>query len=275
MKSILFPTDFSANAKHALGFAVYLAQQAQARLCVQHVYMTPIVDAPHATSSMIASLIEAAKEQAEASMKDFLADLGHQHPWLNCESYVEHGFVVDNVLARAEAIKCDYIVMGTRGATNLIDKLIGSNAQGIIEKAKCPVWAIPEKAKSDEIKSVLYAADYEGDENEKIREVLTFANYFKAQVHVLHIRDRDEPEIFSSKGIAERLKDTFDGEPISFRNLVRDDVKEGLDVYIENQRPDVLVLATHRRNYFESLFHRSITKHFAHSSKTPILALHK
>lgn len=275
MKTILFPTDFSANAQHALGFAIYLAQQASARLCVQHVYMTPIVDAPHATSSMIASLVEAAKEQAEKNMSEFLTGLELKHPWLKFESFVEHGFVVENVIAKAEEIKCDYIVMGTRGASNLIDKMIGSNAQGVIEKSKCPVFAIPDKAKSDEIKSVLYAADYEGDEKEKIREVLDFAKFFGAEVHVLHIRDRDEPEVFSSKGIADRLKEAFEGEQITFRNLVRDDVKEGLDVYIENQRPDVLVLATHRRNYFESLFHRSITKHFAQSSKTPILALHK
>lgn len=275
MKNILFPTDFSHAASHALDFVVYLAQANDSDVTLLHVYSSPYVD-PYMSAETIGIILQESKNQAETRMKDLKEELAVKHPWLKVSTRVQHGFVVETIVGVADEVNCDYIVMGTKGATNLIDRVVGSNTFGVIEKAKCPVWSIPENIHIKEVKTVMYATDYSGDERNSIEKVLGFSKLMGAQTKVVHFHELYEPNIgHADQAHKNILKEQFRAEDISFINLTRNDATDGIEQYIENQKPDVLALAMHDRGFWSGLFHSSTTRHFALTAKSPLLVIHK
>ncbi len=275
MKNLLFPTDFSKPAEHAMDFAVYLAQANDSEITILHVYGSPFVD-QYMTPETISAIMHESKIKSETDIKNLKEELSVKHPWLKVNTRVEHGFVVDATLKVAEELKCDYIIMGTKGASGIFDKIIGSNTLGVIEKATCPVWAIPGSTHIKEIKTVMYATDYIGDDIAAINQILKFSKLVGAETKVVHFHELYEPNISDADNYRKmNLQDHFKAENISFINLNRDGVTEGIETYVENQNPNVLVLAMHKRGFWSSLFHSSTTKHFALSSKIPLLTIHK
>jgi nucleotide-binding universal stress UspA family protein len=274
MKTFLFPTDFSANADHALDYAVYGAQASNGKIIILNVYFAIAPDI-HLSPTMMQELIDEARRQSEKSMTALSDALQIKHPWLQFETRCEHGFAVDNICGLAEAEKVDYIVMGTKGASNMLDKMIGSTASAVIQAAKQPVWVIPQSAKEKQINQILYAADFEGEEKKTIEQVLDFATCFEAETHIVHITEEFEPHIENAAKQMELLKETLHGSNVTFRNLNRADAEEAIETYIQNQQPDVLVVAPHQRGYWASLFHQSMTRHFTLTSKIPLLAIKK
>ncbi|MEZ4240736.1 MAG: universal stress protein, partial [Myxococcota bacterium] len=55
---------------------------------------------------------------------------------------VEVGPVVDGVLAAAEELGADLIVMGTHGRTGLARMVLGSVAEGVVHRAHVPVMLV-------------------------------------------------------------------------------------------------------------------------------------
>ncbi|MDZ4758352.1 MAG: universal stress protein [Bacteroidota bacterium] len=275
MKNILFPTDFSKSANHALEFAVYMAQMGNKSLNILNVYMTPKVSDEAVTDDVYKTQLAESKKNAHHNIQNLKEELAVRHPWLTVHTHIEYGFIAETILAYAENTQCNYIVMGTHGAKGFLDNILGSNTLAVIENAKIPVWAIPLQSKIEEIKTITYASDYEGDEIPIITQVLDFATLFEIDTHVIHIHEEYEPEITPSEQITDILKAHFEGKRITFRTINRKDAVEGLEQYIINQKPEVLALARHERGFWSNMFHRSFTKHFAHASKTPILILHK
>jgi nucleotide-binding universal stress UspA family protein len=53
------------------------------------------------------------------------------------------GQAVSVILARAAALKADYIVLGSHGHGAVFDLLVGSTTQGVLRKAPCPVLVVP------------------------------------------------------------------------------------------------------------------------------------
>ncbi|MDZ4757737.1 MAG: universal stress protein [Bacteroidota bacterium] len=275
MENLLFPTDFSKAAAHAMDFAIYLAQANDSALTILHVYGSPYVD-PYMSPETIGAILRESHSQSETDLKNLKEELAVKHPWLKVSTRVEHGFVVEATLQVAEEINCDYIIMGTKGASGILDKIIGSNTFGVIEKSKCPVWSIPITAHIKEFKTVMYATDYSGDEVASIQQILNFSKLVGAETKVIHFHELFEPNISDADKVAKtNLQGRFKGENISFINLTRLDTNEGIEQYIENQNPNVLALAMHRRGFWSNLFHSSTTRHFALTSKIPVLAIHK
>ncbi len=275
MKNLLFPTDFSKAAEHALQFAVNLAKANNSSIHILHVYPSPYID-PYMSPETIGAIIHESQTQGELQLKNIKHELEIKNPWLKVDTAVMHGFVGDIVLQIADETKCDYIVMGTKGASGIIDKIIGSNTFALIQKAKCPVWAIPEDSSISQIKTIMYASDYNGDEIDSIKQLLNFAKLVGAEIKVVHFHELYEPNISDADQVArQKLEEHFKSENISFTNLNRGDVNEGIEQYIESKNPDVLALAMHTRGFWSNLFHSSTTKHFALTSKIPVLAIHK
>jgi nucleotide-binding universal stress UspA family protein len=198
-----------------------------------------------------------------------------QHPSLKLETRSEFGFTSDTIEEIARDGHFDYIVMGTKGAGNIIDEVLGSNTVSVFDKAPCPVWAIPSHSKNNNIKNVVYASDYDGNDKKTINETLDFAAIFNAEVHVIHIMEENEPNVFSVDEYTNSLRKEYSEKPISFRNMHRKDLESGVVHYAENQHADVIVVARQERGFLESLFHKSASKQFLLHSNIPILALKK
>jgi nucleotide-binding universal stress UspA family protein len=277
MRTILFPTDFSKNAQHASEYMGVLAKQMNANITFLHIYSIPLVseyNLPHEIESLIAQNRIAALEDLHQFVENFINETKIDKSKINTK--VEYGFIPEKTVDIANQIKADFIVMGTKGASDAFDKWIGTVAQKVVKLAECPVWIIPEKAPIHYPKNIMYAADLTGDEAVATQKLLDIAKLFDANCNVVHIHEKIELNVgHQVEAMINFLADKFKHENATFRYVNRDDVTEGLEVYVKNHKPDVLALSTHKKSFFDKLFEKSVTKHFVQEAKMPILSFNK
>ncbi|MGE4343831.1 MAG: universal stress protein [Geoalkalibacter sp.] len=154
-RTIVYATDLSDNAAHAFRHAVGLARCHDGVIHILHVlpevesavmnYVSTVMG-PDQLADMelghkdeVRKLIEQRLKQfAEDELKDHPEDLGRV-----TEIHVRHGQAVGTILTLARELDADLIVMGTHGKGRLHYTFLGSVAEKVLHRAKCPVLAVP------------------------------------------------------------------------------------------------------------------------------------
>ena len=136
IRTILHPTDFSANSDHAFRLACSLARAHGARVQVLHVARHPVI-----------SPAEDASPAGAVRYQEELTEKLHKMQAEGEKVPVEHQllFVGDpaaEILRVAQAVKADLIVLGTHGRTGLGRLLMGSVAEQVVRRAPCPVVTV-------------------------------------------------------------------------------------------------------------------------------------
>jgi nucleotide-binding universal stress UspA family protein len=93
--------------------------------------------------------------------KNLQSDYG---PLLELETICQHGFLMATMNELVNAKMVELVIMGTHGASNFLDNLIGSNTSLFIKDAPCPVLAVPSQAYFTGFKNITYASGFESDE---------------------------------------------------------------------------------------------------------------
>jgi nucleotide-binding universal stress UspA family protein len=133
IRTILHPTDFSTTAKLAMELAHAIARDHGARLIVLHV--EPESLAAGGTVPIEPRFFWDDLEQMRCQLDG--PDL--KYP---VESQMRRGDVVTEILHAAEERDCDLIVMGSHGRRGLGRLLMGSAAEAILRRARCPVLTV-------------------------------------------------------------------------------------------------------------------------------------
>ncbi len=136
-EKIVFPTDFSEHSKAALGHATALARDTGATLMIVYVKedLDVYADTGFAGYPLATNDDELLKELEEVKPLD---------PKVACEHKLLHGNPEDEVVEYAEQVGADMIVMGTHGRRGLTRLLMGSVAEAVVRKARCPVLTIKQ-----------------------------------------------------------------------------------------------------------------------------------
>ncbi len=143
---VVVPYDFSPAAKAALEQAVELAPKFGARLELVHVvdestdYIVPI-DVPPVPSLYLRELAERLGVYLEGSAGPA------REAGLSCETRVLRGLAAPEILDRLEATRPMMVVMGTRGRAGWRRALLGSVAERVVRRARCPVLVVPDPAR--------------------------------------------------------------------------------------------------------------------------------
>lgn len=136
IKKILFPTDFSPFAVHALDYAAAMAQEFDATLYMLYVeeVLPYIPGDPERKFPDPAEVEKHAQNQMES-------DIG-KHGAITTKRFVARGIPADEICAFAKAQEINLIVMATHGRTGLKHVLMGSTTEKVVRKAPCPVLSI-------------------------------------------------------------------------------------------------------------------------------------
>jgi nucleotide-binding universal stress UspA family protein len=278
MRTLLFPTDFSENAIHASEYAGLLAHKFEANVVLLNIYSVPIMteyQIPYNIDDFTAEMKEVSEKNLDIFTDKFIE--ATYLPKERISQRIEYGFVADVIIETAKAISADMIVMGTKGASNILEKWIGTTAQTVMKTAHCPVWIIPEGATINYPQKFLYAADLQEDEIMATQKVMEFVTPLQALCKVIHIDDYFE--IGENQEVKEKiseLKEEFkDDDNVFVRNIRRDDIIEGLETYIQSYKPDVLALAVYEKSLFSKIFEESVTNHFVFEANLPLLIFRK
>ena len=277
MKTILFPTDFSKNAAHASRYAGMVAKLFDANIVLLHVYHIPMVPA-YNTSFEVKDTIVQNENDIKEELQTFATELMKNSNLANERiiQKIEYGFASEKTVEIADSMNVDLIVMGTKGASDMLDKWLGTHAQDVIKNAKCPVLTIPNDVPIDYPQRILYAADFKDDEIHAVQKVLDFAKFLGATCKVMHVHEGFEPNI--GHIVEETIKDLenkFKDEDVTVQQFHRDDTIEGIETYIKTYAPDILAMPIHEKSFLDNIFNTSVTQHFIQEAKIPMLTFKK
>ena len=139
MSKILFPTDFSTLGRQALEMATALAKERGAKLLIAHAEEPPIA---YGGGEFYYGIEEPNREEIRQMLIAVLPTdtaVGYEHRML-----VGHPATAIVYLAEKEHV--DMIVMPTHGRTGLLRLLMGSVAEEVVRKARCPVLTVKAAA---------------------------------------------------------------------------------------------------------------------------------
>lgn len=284
IQNILVPTDFSDNAQKAISFAVNFAEKAQARLFFVY-SLQPLIP----TNTPIQEFPKVMDEFRETSQNNLMkvvdeayAALGKVRKEENCRFILKEGpFIVENICEAIKTYKIDLVIMGTQGASGLKKMIFGSNTVGVIEKSDCPVLVIPPLDNLKEIKKIAYATDF-SHTDEEFKVVLEYAKILDASVEMVYIFPVYPPpahfdiETFYRDAYVEQLRKKFDYQLIQlyFMNGGKENnITNGIDHFVKYYKPQLLIMFTKKRGWFDKIFDKSMTKDIAFHSRVPLLSI--
>lgn len=271
MKTILVPTDFSDNAAHALTYAAALANQVRAKLIIVHIINLPVRSVgSNAIIPRDAQLENESQQELNQLSKKLQMEYGSE---LEVDTICQFGFFMATLNELVVTKLVDLVIMGTHGASNLLDNLIGSNTSLYIKVASCPVLAVPAQANFTGFKKIAYASDFESDETIFLHQLFGMAEPFKTEVTILNVQTIYQLNIVDDDQILRDIVKHFPENRYSFATIKEDDVVEGLHQFLEDNTVDMLAISIHKRDFLEDLFHRSISKQLLFHATVPVLSL--
>lgn len=268
----LVPTDFSNPSKTALSYAAHMAKKLQGEIIV--LWFNSIQSTQKTLSKwkkLEAEMIAIAEEDAQHLVQEVLAEIDGELPVTY--HYTSGPSFAESVDAYAVENGVDMIVMGTKGATGLKRVLIGSHTASVIDRSRVPVLVVPEKAVFRPMQKIVYASDLYEIEYE-IKTIATLAAVYNATLHVLHISPVSSILKINKNFLPDLIK------MASYQNLVYNDIKDdnvskAIDAYIQEIDADLLAMFTHKLDFYEKLFGRSVTRELAFYAHVPLLTFNR
>lgn len=273
MKTILVPTDFSEAADNALKVAKSIAQKTKATIHLANFYSIPVADYSYPEISMPAEIMEEVRKSATEGVEKLAANLNAEG--FSATSTVEMGMVSDEIVELGNKLEADLIIMGTTGASGILNKIIGSNAARVMQRTMRPIILVPQDAAFDGIDKVVYLDQLKEDDTAVLSKLFAFAD----ELGVNNIKLLNVNTGFFFQPVNEhlliQLDRAFGLERIKLETVDGADVKEGIDHYLENHQIDLVVMSTHKKTLLERIFSGSNTNEMALYSKVPLLVYHK
>ena len=270
---ILIPTDFSANAVHAINYASLLGKVMNADLILLHVY-TPAVTRGNVAYPLITEEKGRMTREAMEKLHNISATVSENYG-IGCEHLVKIGSPVDEIVKEAEEQKVDLIVMGTLGASGMSKIVFGSNTAFVMEKATCPVFVVPANSALALPKKIVFATNYADNDIQTVKDLIKITQPLRAELILLHVSkenlksDNDLIEDFS-RAVAKEVKI----EQPFYYIMHHEDIQKGIDHFVDSVGADLIVMSMRKRGILEKVFDSSLSKRMAYQARIPLLVFH-
>jgi nucleotide-binding universal stress UspA family protein len=136
-------TDGSEESALAIRAAAQLFQLERGAVLVHAFQPPPLIDAGLAYG-VVYDIGTAGRTAAKARLAGEAAKLAAEG--VDVQPALRDGFAPDEILAAAQSLPADLIVMGSRGRGGLAHVLLGSTAERVVQRASMPVLVVPRRA---------------------------------------------------------------------------------------------------------------------------------
>lgn len=283
MKTILVPTDFSDNALKAMQYAIRFANKTGSHLVFFRATDTIVPEtAPvHLYHELVKSDVEENLEELRKQVAQAYTATGIAPTPENHTLDVEYGAFKNMIHVVIDKHQAKMIIMGTQGASGLKKVFFGSNTAGLFAHVDIPVLAVPADTPADTVTKIGYASDLT-DFGDELAKVVAFAKPFGATIDLFHVHPV-YPQLvdvtkFDKEKTLHTLTSKFDYSKLHI-TLVHteydNDIVAGIQQYVTEEKPSLLVMFTHERSWFDKLFNPSISQSVAFGTTTPLLVFKK
>ncbi len=190
IKRILVPVDFSGTGEKVLEEVVLMSKRTESTITLLTVLEGPLSNAgPDLFGLSINhkvkyddAIMDWVKQHLEAFKKKLIACGANKVDYI-----IEKGSPYKKILAIANKIKADIIVMGTHGVSGVREFVMGSNTFRVVSEATCPVLSIQKHTKQAGFKEILLPFHDKAHSREKVDYAIGVAKLYGASVHILGI----------------------------------------------------------------------------------------
>jgi nucleotide-binding universal stress UspA family protein len=141
---ILCPVDFSDHSRHALDQAIAIGRHYGAAVTALHV-IPPITPLVPSIDSPVPPPFIYSPEDLEAIRRHAVAFVDAERAEAPITTTVVEGYVVPEIVETAASLVADLIVIGTHGRSGVERLVLGSVAERVLAKARCPVMTVPPR----------------------------------------------------------------------------------------------------------------------------------
>lgn len=274
IRKILVAYDFSEAADAALKHAVVMARRYTAEIHLLHVIesfsLTSAIS--HAFSKSQKEFEEKVGEKAVEKLQE-LAKKTASESFRPVHPVLENGRIHKTVIATAEKIDADIVLVGAHGVTGAQEHLVGSNTSKIMMNCPCPVIAVHAAGHQD-FRNILLPIDHSPVSRQKVRYATDIAKHYSAKVHVIGtttLTDDDLVRKFELK--VHQVGDFLDEHGVD--NTVRVERGESLSQialnHINDTKADLIIIMTEQEG--SSLFFGNAAQHVLNHSSVPVMTV--
>ncbi len=143
MKKILVPTDFSEKAENALKVAAQLAKKFNAEIYLFHMHGAAMQIWSNPAGDTRSNDLPEAIFFMKLAKKRFDELLSRPYlKGLKVHDTVEINKAFDGIMETSRKHDCDFIIMGSQGATGFKEMFIGSNTEKVVRTSEVPVLVV-------------------------------------------------------------------------------------------------------------------------------------
>jgi nucleotide-binding universal stress UspA family protein len=287
MKRILVPVDFSPHTGTSCQYALKIAKATGAEIILFHSFFDQLYFSGSGFNSggfesgiMLTDEITLDfHKQKETRLKELADELQSSllksgEPVVKIIYRMEIGDPEVQILQAAEQLDPDLIIMGSSGMGKK-RLLSGSVARRIMNSAEIPVIAVPDLDEVPDIRNVVYMTNFNFADHNVIIRIEELLSPFHVNIFCLHLCDENGNAIAKQKmdnfASSQPLK-TLEGR-ISFHLLDAENQQEGLRIFMEEHKADLVVFIPHKRNVLKNIVFHGLTKEDLFLTHIPILAV--
>ena len=244
-------------------YAAKVARDLDAEVVLAHAQHVPVLDV-HTPPSTVKDMMD--QQQLENSKKlDGLASKLKSSVGGNIRTWQTFGLVVDMIREIASESTIYLVIMGTKGVTNPLDKWIGTTSSDVMQRCEIPMIIVPDGSIYTGWPRVGYATDFSIDSDNAILDFQELVKAMGSELSIIHV---------SNKKVSadEMLAVVKHFEPsANVDTIAGEDIASELNDYVWENNLELIGLKRHKRSFINKLFHKSISKELAMTSKMPVL----
>lgn len=270
--NILCPTDFSKTSLVALEYAVKIGEKHNANLHLLYAFTEEEYNKKLNTTTVLT--YDEYKAEAEQKLEGIANEIRNRKRGCKVSYNVVAGAFLEAAKNTVAEQNIDLVVIGTKGANDVMEKMAGTNTIRIIENIATPVLAVPKNANYEHITNVVYGSDYNKEDRRCIQTMVDILQPFGPKFTVLHMSaEKNETSISQYEEFKSWVRENTDA-PLHFElKTYEDSVALGIDEYMLENESKLLCIYMEKQNLFDRIFHKSITLQLTYLMDFPLLII--
>jgi nucleotide-binding universal stress UspA family protein len=272
---VLIPTDFSMQSDFAGLMAKKLAGWLELELHFIHIIHLPsnITLASdgtlHSDGEMDPRDFNRMKEMAEVRLNG----LKEQFPEVT--THIAYGGMKETVVKFAKSNHFDLILMGTKGAFGLKEKLTGSETQHVVRTSDVPVLSVMCDRSDLEINNILLVHDFSAEEEQDLKLLKLILKATGARLHLLYVsKTEKETAIEQMKQSMESFIQDFGYENAEIHIIKDHNIVHGITHFNQMRDMDIICIGTHGRKGIQQVLYSSPVEKLVNHLYKPLITYH-
>lgn len=269
IETILFPTDFTEDAEQAYTYALEIAKKTGASLHLFHA-----IEEPYNYAMRIEEIVENKKNSAVETFQQMMegARDSEEYRKLAIYSEVKRSSPLPAIIAKAEEIDADLIVVGTKGESSIKRILFGNVTSQLLLESTIPVLTVPANSKKPYLDRFIFTSDYRDNDLTFLKQTVNFARPFDAEVHVIHVSTSDNVQSVSKfRGFCELVNENVDYPRIEYKRIISESFTRGLSSYLQEEPTSLIVITRYKKKYLKTMVWANNTQELTYHTRVPML----